>query len=56
MTTVFNYIIDHKDFPEVWMSGIRSAVYKSGKRNIADDYRGITILPIMGKIYELVVH
>ena len=47
MTTVFNYII---------VSGIRSAVYKSGKRNIADDYRGITILTIMGKIHELVVH
>ena len=56
ITTVLNYIIDHRDFPEVWTSGIRSAVYKSGKRNIVDKYRGITILPIMEKIYDLVVY
>ena len=56
ITTIFNYIIDHRDFPDVWTSGIKSAVFKSGKRNIVDNFRGITILPMMEKIYELVVY
>ena len=56
ITTVFNFIIESRDFPEVWTSGIRSAGFKSGKRNIVDNYRGIGILPIMEKIYEFVVY
>ena len=31
-------------------------MFKSGKRNIVDNFRGITILPMMEKIYELVVY
>ena len=56
ITTVFNYKIDHRDFPEIWTSGIRSAVFKSVKRNIVDNFRGLTILPMMEKIFELVVY
>ena len=52
IATVFNYIIEHRDFPETWSCGTRSAVFKSGKRNIVDKFRGTTILPIMKKIFE----
>ena len=40
---VLNYIIENRDFPELWSRGIRSAVFKSGKHNIVDNFRGITI-------------
>ena len=46
---VLNYIIENRNFPELWAVGIRSAVFKSGKHNSVDDFRGITILPIMEK-------
>ena len=32
------------------------AVFKSGKRNIVDNFRGITILPVMEKIFKAVVY
>ena len=56
VATVFNYIIEHRDFPETWSCGTRSAVFKSGKRNIVDNFRGITIPPIMEKIFEAAVY
>ena len=53
---VLNYIIENRDFPELWAGGIRSAVFKSVKHNIVDNFRGITILPIMEKIFETIVY
>ena len=52
----FNYIIERKEFPQSWCEGLRSAVYKSGKRNGVENYRGITILPILEKIFEIAVY
>ena len=46
---VLNYIIESRDFPDTWADGLRSAVFKSGKQNIVDNFRGITILPSMEK-------
>ena len=53
---VLNNIIENRDFPELWAGGIRSAVLKSGKHNIVDNFRGITILPIIEKIFEAIVY
>ena len=53
---VLNHIIENCDFPELWAGGIRSAVFKSGKHNIVDNFHGITILPIMEKIFEAIVY
>ena len=56
ITMVLNYIIESREFPDTWAGGLRSAVFKSGKQNIVDNFRGITILPIMEKIFESVVY
>ena len=56
LTNVLNYIIEQRDFPDVWSEGIRSAIFKSGRREVAANYRGITILPIFEKVFEIVVH
>lgn len=49
-------MIESRDFPEVWAEGLRSAIYKAGSRNVVGNYRGITILTIFGKIFEILVH
>ena len=53
---VINYITKNCNFPELWAVGIRSAVFKSGKHNIVDNFRGIIILPSMEKIFEAIVY
>ena len=44
------------DFPECWGEGLWSAIYKKGQTNIPENYRGITILPIIEKIFEVAVY
>ena len=56
ITLVLNYITEHRNFPDSWAVGVRSAVFKSGKHNLVDNFRGITILPIMEKIFEAAVY
>ena len=56
LTTVFNYIIESRNFPEIWAEGLRSAIFKAGKKNMVNNYRGITVLSIFAKIFEILVH
>ena len=56
ITEILNYIIEFREFPDVWTCGIRSAIFISGSRNQVDNYRAITILPIMEKIFEIAVY
>ena len=53
ITMVLNYIVEERIFPDIWSEGLRSAVFKSGKHNLVNNYRGITILPIIEKILEV---
>ena len=52
---LYNYMIANKTFPSKWAEGVRSAVFKSGVRSDPNNYRGITILPIFEKIFEMIV-
>ena len=51
-----NYIIEARDFPSIWASGLRAAVFENGRRDQVNNFRGITILPIIEKIFEIVVY
>ena len=56
ITNVLNYIIGARNFPTAWTEGLRSAVFKAGSRLDTDNYRGNTVLPIMEKIFEIIVY
>ena len=56
ITDAFNYIIEKRQFPEIWSEGLRLPIFKAGERHMAENYRGITILPIMEKIFEVSVY
>ena len=49
LTSLLNYIIDMRDFPEAWVEGLRSPIYKSGAINDRNNYRGITVLSVFTK-------
>ena len=53
---IHNYRISNKTFPDKWAEGIRSAVFKNGAKKDPNNYRGITILPIFEKIFEIVIY
>ena len=55
LCNVYNYCIEHKEFPDMWAEGLRSSIYKAGDRLDPNNYRGLTVLPIFEKIFEITV-
>ena len=53
--TVLNHILEREDFPEIWSEGIRSSVFKAGDKLDTNNYRGITVLSVFAKIFEIIV-
>jgi hypothetical protein len=47
---LYNYILSMETYPEKWAQGLRIAIPKG-----VDDIRPITIEPIFGKIFEIIV-
>ena len=56
LTTIYNYIIESRDFPDKWVEGLRSVIFRAGQRNLVKNYRGITVLFIFAKLFEILVH
>ena len=55
LADLFNYIIETRNFPVDWAVGLRSAIHKSGSKFDTRNYRGITVLPMFEKIFEIIV-
>ena len=47
---IFNKILDAKEFPEEWAVGIIVSLFKGGESDDLNNYRGITLLSILGKL------
>ena len=56
VTKLLNLSIRSKKFPGLWKCSKVMALFKSGDRTSADNYRPISILPTLSKILERVVH
>ena len=48
---LFNRILESGDFPEEWAIGIIVLLFKGGDKTNLDNYRGITLLSIFGKLF-----
>ena len=56
LVAIFNDIIRTETVPEVFKSGIITPVHKKGKDpGKMDNYRGITVSSILGKLFETVI-
>ena len=42
-------------FPDIWAKGLITPVFKKGNRNNTNNYRGITVLSLLGKIYTRLI-
>ena len=53
---LFNLLLESGLVPEAWTTGTIKTLYKGkGERHNLDNYRGITILSCLGKLYTLVL-
>ena len=56
ITLILNKIFDSGDFPEEWALGIIVILFKDGTKSDLNNYRGITLLSMLGKILVGVLH
>ena len=47
--------MDEETYPENWSTGIITPIFKKGDRTLPKNYRGITLLPTMGKIFTKIL-
>jgi hypothetical protein len=55
LTLLFNKSLSEGVFPESWKRSYVVPIFKGGKRNLIENYRGIAILSAMPKLFELLV-
>ena len=56
LNTLFNTVLEHGIFPTSWASGYIKPLYKGGRKTDPQNYRGITILPVLGKIFTSIIN
>lgn len=52
---LFNSSLSTRIFPDRWKISELTPIHKSGSRNDVGNYRGVTILPTIGKLFEAIV-
>ena len=53
---VFNFGNQSADYPQAWAEGIINPVYKAGKTSEPENYRKITLLTSLGKLFDSVLN
>ena len=53
---IFNVIFQSGIFPEPWSEEILVPLIKKGNINITDNYRGITLLSVLGKLFTRIMN
>ncbi|XP_071956238.1 uncharacterized protein [Antedon mediterranea] len=55
LTQIINTSISSQSFPLSWKIGKVTPIFKSGNKHLPDNYRPISVLPIMSKVIEKAV-
>jgi hypothetical protein len=53
LTKIFNYIFDRGIYPDSWCKGAIIPIFKKGDKKEPSNYRGITLVNIISKIFSL---
>ena len=55
LLTLFNKLFRNAEYPKAWGEGIIVPIFKGGDAENAKNYRGITLINILGKIYSQIL-
>ena len=55
LTSLFTWIFNTGSYPQTWRESRLVTIFKKGMSNICDNYRGISIMDYIGKLYDTVL-
>ena len=55
LTTLFNTIFDSADYPDDWAQGLIYPVHKKGDKSDPQNYRKVSLIPPLAKVFESVL-
>ena len=56
LTSLYNQVLHTGQYPREWGVGLIKPIHKSGDRSVPNNYRGITLLNVMGKIFSTILN
>ena len=56
MTCIFNAVLNGKTFPDDWTKGMITLLHKGGKTDDLNNYRGISLLPCLSKVFTKIIN
>ena len=56
LTKLFNNVLKAGEYPTAWSQGLICPIYKSGSSDDPNNYRGITLLNCIGKIFTSILY
>ena len=55
LSIIFNNCINQSMFPDIWKRSNICLIHKKGDKQIINNYRPVSLLPICGKIFERII-
>ena len=56
LVKIFNVVFSSECYPKSWSEGVITPIHKKGNLDDVNNYRGITLINIMSKIYSHILH
>jgi hypothetical protein len=56
ISKLFNIVLRSQNFPSMWTEGFISSIHKSGDKRDPGNYRGLTILSCLGKLFTHILN
>jgi len=56
LTYIFNRCLTESKFPTIWKTAHVNPIHKKGEKNVCNNYRPISLLSCVGKLFERCIH
>ena len=56
LSALFNFILNSGEYPDQWSEGLINPIHKKKSKTDPENYRKITVLPALGKLFDTILN